>query len=45
HINNALSKDEWNNGCMDSMLYQTTMILSVFGTGYLLYSAMPKKNN
>ncbi|CAI5769703.1 cytochrome c oxidase subunit 7A2, mitochondrial [Podarcis muralis] len=36
-------------GTMDAMLYRTTMILSVFGTGYLLYvlfnAAMPKKNN
>uniref|UniRef100_A0A8D0CAU8 Cytochrome c oxidase subunit 7A2, mitochondrial n=1 Tax=Salvator merianae TaxID=96440 RepID=A0A8D0CAU8_SALMN len=35
-------------GTMDILLYRTTMLLTIFGTGYTLYeflmAAMPKKN-
>ncbi|XP_009068472.1 PREDICTED: cytochrome c oxidase subunit 7A2, mitochondrial, partial [Acanthisitta chloris] len=36
-------------GAMDSLLYRTTMCLTVFGTAYAIYhllvSSMPKKQN
>ncbi|KAI1895825.1 hypothetical protein AGOR_G00110750 [Albula goreensis] len=35
-------------GSMDSLLYRLTMVLTVFGTGYIVYelmgAALPKKN-